>query len=179
MNIDFENIEYLKNGTARQKLAYESLTNHKIMIKLNRFDPVLAGTIPINIDIEESDLDIICYFRNRNEFISEIKNNFTNFENFKIHEPDEETDSVFAVFRIDNFDVEIFGQNIPTKQQNAYRHMLIEHKLLCERNSDFRQKIIDLKRQGYKTEPAFGVLLGLTGDPYVELLKYRRTGITD
>ncbi|MCD6090725.1 MAG: DUF4269 domain-containing protein [Bacteroidales bacterium] len=29
-------------------------------------------------------------------------------------------------FKTDNFEIEIFGQNIPTEKQNTYRHMLIE-----------------------------------------------------
>jgi len=49
--------------------------------------------------------------------------------------------------------------------------MLIEHKLLSTKGEKFRQDIIDLKNQGYKTEPAFAKLLGLGGDAYEELLK--------
>ncbi len=77
-----------------------------------------------------------------------------------------------ANFKVDSFEIEIFGQNIPSERQNAYRHMLIEHKLIIERGENFRQKIIELKQKGFKTEPAFAILLGLEGNPYIELLKY-------
>lgn len=76
-----------------------------------------------------------------------------------------------ANFFIDDFEIEIFGQNIPTKQQNAYLHMLIEHKILQEKGEDFRMQIIELKKQGHKTEPAFTRLLNLQGDPYEALLR--------
>lgn len=76
-----------------------------------------------------------------------------------------------ANFFINDFEFEIFGQNIPTELQNAYRHMLVEHKILQEAGGDFRTQIIELKRQGYKTEPAFAKLLALQGDAYEELLK--------
>jgi hypothetical protein len=56
--IDFSTIEYLKTGNPRQIRAYEVLIQNKIFFNLAEFDPVLAGTIPINIDIENSDLDI-------------------------------------------------------------------------------------------------------------------------
>lgn len=79
---------------------------------------------------------------------------------------------VVANFFIDDFEIEIFGQNIPTKEQFAYRHLIIEHQLLNEYGEEFRKQIIELKKQGYKTEPAFGLALGLTGDPYFELLKF-------
>lgn len=60
--IDFTKIEYLKTGATRQQRAYETLSNHQVLQKLAAFDPILTGTIPINIDIETSDLDIICCF---------------------------------------------------------------------------------------------------------------------
>ncbi len=50
--------------------------------------------------------------------------------------------------------------------------MVIEHKLLLERGEEFRLKIVDLKKQGYKTEPAFAMLLGLENDPYNEMLNF-------
>lgn len=81
-------------------------------------------------------------------------------------------ESVVCNFKTDDFEIEIFGQNIPPKQQNAYRHMLIEHQILQEKGEGFRLKIIELKRTGYKTEPAFAELLNLKGNPYLALLKY-------
>ncbi len=173
MKIDFSNIEYLKTGNDRQQHAYHILIEHKVLTKLHSSDPILVGTIPIEIDIENSDLDIICYYENRTEFAEMIKEQFGNNTNFKIEiQSIREQNVVVANFQIDTFEIEIFGQNIPTRKQNAYRHMLIEHQLLQERGEAFQQKIIELKKQGYKTEPAFAKLLGIKGDPFVELLKY-------
>jgi len=53
-----------------------------------------------------------------------------------------------------------------------HTHLIIEHKLLIKNGEDFRQQIIKLKRQGHKTEPAFAIALDLSGDPYMELLKF-------
>jgi hypothetical protein len=58
--IDFTTIDYLKEGNDRQKKAYEVLLKYKIFEKLSNYSPLLAGTVPIEIDIEGSDLDIIC-----------------------------------------------------------------------------------------------------------------------
>jgi hypothetical protein len=173
LNINFENIDYLKIGNDKQRLAYATLTNNKILTVLQQFNPILVGTIPINIDIENSDLDIICYCKNRNEFTNIIKDKFGDAKEFKIRKLDgQEPGAVIVNFKIDCFEIEIFGEGTPTRQQNAYRHMIIESKLLSERDETFRQKIIDLKRQGYKTEPAFGIALGFTGDPYTGLLTF-------
>ncbi len=172
--IDFSTIDYLKSGNERQILAYETLTKNKVLEILAEFDPILVGTIPINIDIENSDLDIICYWQNKNHFVEKITSLFKNKPDFKIREAIiNEEESVIGSFKLDDFEIEIFGQNIPSKNQNGYRHMIIEHEILKSRDESFRQEIIKLKKEGYKTEPAFAKLLGLKNDPYTELLHYK------
>ena len=172
--IDFLNINYLQVGNERQKLAFISLTNHQIFEKLKDFDPILTGTIPINIDIPSSDLDIICFYHNKVDFIGRVIENFGKEKDFQLRNTiinDNET--VVANFWIDEFEIELFGQNIPTIEQNAFKHMIIEHQILTKMGEDFRLKIIELKKDGYKTEPAFGLLLGLKGNVYEELLDYK------
>ncbi|KRD08243.1 diadenosine tetraphosphate hydrolase [Flavobacterium sp. Root901] len=172
--IDFSSIEYLKTGNPKQIRAYETLIQNKVFEVLSEFNPILAGTIPINIDIENSDLDIICYWKNKPEFISKVSSSFGNKTEFKIRETNiNQYESVIANFKIEHFEIEIFGQNIPTKDQNAYKHMIIEHEILEAKGENFRLEIIKLKRNGYKTEPAFGRLLGLKTNPYSELLDYK------
>ncbi|MBE7410710.1 MAG: DUF4269 domain-containing protein [Leptospiraceae bacterium] len=171
-NLDFTNIEYLLSGRSQQQKAYSILTNHQVLIKLKLFDPMLVGTIPIGIDVENSDLDIICCFTNKDEFKKLITENFKDKKDFTIREKqDLNVSTVVVNFVLEDFPIEIFGQNIPTKDQLAYRHLLVEYKLLKENGEKFRQEIIDLKNQGCKTEPAFTKALGLIGDPYIELLK--------
>ena len=80
--------------------------------------------------------------------------------------------TVLVRFQLEEFKVEIFGQNIPSKEQYAFRHMLIEHQILLQKGETFRQEIVKLKKKGLKTEPAFANILGLTGDPYKALLNY-------
>ncbi len=168
-----DTIDYLKNGTPRQKAAYTLLS--KIILKpLEAFTPILAGTIPLNIDIASSDLDILCCWTDKAIFRESVFNAFSKYTDFSIREIEMHgNDTVIANFYIDNFEVEIFGQEIPVKQQNGYRHMIIEHAVLEREGDDFRKKIIHLKQAGYKTEPAFAKLLGLQGDPYQALLDYR------
>lgn len=172
--INFTNIDYLKNGKPKQIQAFEVLTQNKVLDNLAEFDPILVGTIPINIDIENSDLDIICYWKNKTEFIEKLNSFFDNKSEFKIWETlINNQKSVVANFKIDDFEIEIFGQNIPTKNQNGYRHMIREHEILQSKGENFRLEIIKLKQNGHKTEPAFGLLLGLKDDPYQELLDYK------
>jgi hypothetical protein len=171
--MNFDDIEYLQHGNNIQRQAYSTLTNKQILSKLKRFDPILVGTIPINIDIENSDLDIICCFADKQEFQKSITDNFSYQRNFTIREqPNLEPYAIVANFFLDDFQIEIFGQSIPTKKQFAYRHLIVEYNLLNKHGEKFRQQIIGLKQQGHKTEPAFALALGLTGDPYTELLKF-------
>lgn len=139
---------------------------------LQDFDPIVVGTIPIGIDIDSSDLDIICFWQDQHFFNQKLADNFMIFEAFQIRAVTISNESTtVANFRVDHLEFEIFGQNVPSKSQFGYRHMLVENKLLLERGEDFRQEIINLKQQGYKTEPAFAKVLGMEGDPYQALLK--------
>ena len=174
MLTNFLNIAYLKTGNQKQVKAYQVLTDNNVLEKLSAYAPILVGTIPINIDIENSDLDIICYVQDKLEFIKTLTNHFQNEKGFVVSE-NQSFRSIKANFFIEDFEVEIFGQNIETAHQNAYRHMLIEYQILLEKGETFRQEIINLKNQGIKTEPAFAALLGLNGNPYDALLKLEPT----
>ena len=52
--------------------------------------------------------------------------------------------------------------------------MIIENEILKEQGEEFRKKIIELKIQGYKTEPAFAKLLQLSGNPYEAILNFKK-----
>jgi hypothetical protein len=169
--MDFLNIEYLKSGNFRQKKIYDLLTENKIFTTLQDFDPILVGTFPIGIDIDSSDLDIICCFKNSADFTKFLLFHFSKYTGFKLKEKYiNGSFSIIANFRLGEYPVEIFGQTIPSIQQMSYRHMIAEYKLLQKHGKDFRQEIIHLKNQGLKTEPAFAKALGISENPYTALL---------
>ncbi|MBO9657431.1 MAG: DUF4269 domain-containing protein [Chitinophagaceae bacterium] len=175
MNINFEDISYLQHGTIRQQQAFRVLTAHQIIQKLDKFQPILAGTIPLNIDIPESDLDIICCWKNEEDFISALVEYFGKADHFEWHKTTIRNElSIICSFILEDFPVEIFGQTIESTKQMAYRHMLIEYQLLEEKGEHFRKEIIRLKEAGFKTEPAFATLLNLEGDPYTQLLQFEK-----
>lgn len=169
--VDFTQIEYLRNGNKRQQAAYALLHNIRIMELLQPYNPLLAGTIPLGIDIPGSDLDILCYCPDMDRFTTELLQHFGHYEAFAFNQVQTLAGLATTVsFQVSGFPIEVFGQAVPTEEQLGYRHMLIEYRLLQERGPEFRQQIIDLKSSGLKTEPAFAQLLGLTGDPYLALL---------
>lgn len=165
----FFSIDYLQSGNERQQKAYQTLIKHRVMDRLKMFTPLLTGTIPIAIDIESSDLDVICCYKTEEEF-KECLALFAAYPDYKIEEKRlDQNPTIIATFRLDDFPVEIFGQPIPVTDQLSYRHLIIENRILQWMGETFREHIIKLKKEGLKTEPAFAQLLKLSGNPYEAL----------
>lgn len=163
----FSSPAYLEKGNTRQGRVWRFLTESKILSKLAPYQPVIAGTIPIEIDTPDSDLDILCGFDCGDEFRDFLKTRFSACEGFEVQKCRKQgMDSVVAKFRAGLLSIEIFGQPIPPVEQMAFVHMINEYLILQERGEDFKREVIKLKKKGVKTEPAFARLLGLEGDPY-------------
>lgn len=167
-----KNIEYLLSGTARQKNAYIAISELGILKDLEKFNPTLAGTIPLDIDTDASDLDIICQSSNLVEFEALVKKLYKSMRNFKSHIINiRDIPSFVSTFEESNFTFEIFCQSIPVKKQYAFIHLNIEARLLKLAGPLARDRIRQLKQQGIKTEPAFAMYFNIAGDSYEELAK--------
>lgn len=168
----FKDVEYLKVGNLKQKQSYKILKNIKIFKILEEFNPILVGTIPIGVDVDKSDLDIVCEINLKNK--DSLKNistkNFSQFKNFKIIDTFSTTGVVVINFFVDDMEIEIYASKVSSFETNGYRHMIIEERILSCCSLKFKEKIVALKKSGIKTEPAFAKLLKLNGNPYEELL---------
>ncbi|MBM7573408.1 DUF4269 domain-containing protein [Aquibacillus albus] len=168
----FDTITYLKTGNEKQQKAYSVIRELGIIDDLLEYHPTLCGTVPIGVDTEESDLDIIFEVYDGTQFEKKLvalygdKRGFR-FKNFFIRD----LSVVKTNFFYKGFEFELFGQPQPVKQQYAYIHMVIEHAIM-EEFPHVREQVIRLKQEGLKTEPAFCEVLGLTGDPYLQLIEY-------
>lgn len=80
----WNNINYLLTGNERQQAAFYTLESLKLTSILRNYSPTLVGTIPLNIDIEGSDLDIICEVYEHNTFESIVSINFGSQQNFRL-----------------------------------------------------------------------------------------------
>lgn len=65
---DWKDLQYLLHGSEKQRQAYHVIKSLGVMDKLQPYDPFLVGTIPIGIDLEHSDLDIICCVKELSTF---------------------------------------------------------------------------------------------------------------
>lgn len=171
MHSNWFNIDYLQQGTRRQRAAYKMLTNLRIFDVLRDFSPVLVGTIPINIDIPDSDLDVICRVKSAEPFISIVQTAFGQHKGFQIKQDLTIGLPVVVNFAAEDFPIEVYADDCPVTEQNAYVHMVVEHRLLCLAGESVRTAIRKLKRDGLKTEPAFARYFNLTGDPFDRLLE--------
>lgn len=172
---DWCELSYLKRGTVVQCKVYNLLKELNIMEIVSDHNPILVGTVPLGIQVEGSDLDIICEVHEMEEFAVKVARHFGDRDDYCC-----ESRTVRGIPRIKiNFNeadwpIELFGQPRQTKLQNGYLHMIIEAELLGLLGDDFRKRIIELKSAGMKTEPAFAQLLKLEGDPYEALLTLGR-----
>ncbi|MBT1698478.1 DUF4269 domain-containing protein [Fulvivirgaceae bacterium PWU4] len=169
---DFENISYLRSGSPIQRKAYDLLIHSKILYHLRPFRPILTGTLPLDLFIDgKSDLDIICQSSDFESVEKFLLRTFAAYSGFSILQKNTRSvPTLICRFHLEGFLFELFFQATDPREQMAYRHMLIEYKLLEKGGDTFRRRVMELKMQGTKTEPAFAVLLGLQGDPYESLL---------
>lgn len=165
----------MRSGSKEQVEVFHLLTDYRIFQILENYQPILVGTVPIRIAVETSDLDVICYVQDFDEFERFNKANFEDHEGFSvIRRMVEGIERIKINFTLGRWPIEIFGQNKPTRMQNGFLHMVIEERLLRLYGERFKDYIVQLKINGMKTEPAFAKALKLEGDPYLELLKLNR-----
>ncbi|MGG1661284.1 DUF4269 domain-containing protein [Brevibacillus sp. NRS-1366] len=170
---DWLDLSYLRTGTNRQRQAWEAIQQTGIMALLQPYTPVLAGTIPLCIDRDDSDLDIICECHHLEDFESKARTVFGESQGYAEQRLtiNQVLTSVIQFFDA-GFCFELFAQPVPVTKQNAYRHMDIEARLLSLGGPDAYREIRRLKQQGIKTEPAFAIYFDIPGeDPYQALLE--------
>lgn len=168
---DRSDVTYLSDGTPRQRAAYRTLQRLEIFENLHGYSPTLVGTVPIDVDVAGSDLDIICEAADLDAFARHVTSSYGQYDGFRLWQRDiRGVPSVVARFRAKAFPVEVFAQPQPVTEQHAYRHMIVEARLLQIGGEAARRGVRRLKRAGYKTEPAFARYFGLDGDPYEALL---------
>lgn len=148
----------------------EALRRTGVMDVLAPFDPHVAGTPPLGLDVAGSDIDILCHAPDAAVFAEHLWSAFGAEADFAIRQWTGDDRPVIASFTAEGWPFEIFGSPRPVAEQAGWRHFLIEQRLLDQGGEPFRARIMALRHGGMKTEPAFAQALGLAGDPYAALL---------
>lgn len=76
--------EQMKTGNIQQQKAYSAIIELDILNDLHIYNPVLCGTLPIGIDVKDSDLDIIMEVRELDTFVNELHTLYADKENFTL-----------------------------------------------------------------------------------------------
>lgn len=155
----------------RLRAARRVLAGLGLFETLAPFGPVLAGTFPLGVDVEGSDLDILCHAPDLGAFTCAAESAFGGEDGFRVGPArGVAPPAVVARFARDEYEIELFGQGVPVAEQAGFRHMIVEARLLAIGGEEARAAIRALKRAGLKTEPAFARHFGIAGDPYAALL---------
>ncbi len=140
------------------------------LARLAAFDPRVAGTFPLGLDVAGSDIDILCHAADAQAFAGVVWQAFAHLEGFSMHQWTCGERAVVAVFRVAGLPFEVFGSPLPVDVQAGWRHFLAEQQLLETGGGAFFEAVRAARRTGLKTEPAFAHVLGMKGDPYEALL---------
>ncbi|WP_442601305.1 DUF4269 domain-containing protein [Paenibacillus sp. KN14-4R] len=169
-NLTPQAIACFREGTPRQQQIYPILTKLRLDQVLETYDPHLVGTIPLDIDIPTSDIDVLCDAQDLQHFRKIVEEHYATYADFNIVEQSvNQIPTLVANFTCDDVPIEIFAQACPVKEQNGYLHKVIEERLLTLAGDKAREEIRQLKVSGMKTEPAFAHYFHLSGDPYTRL----------
>ena len=174
MGKDWRDMSYLQGGTERQRSAYGSLRESRVLEILGDYDPVLSSTVCVDVDIPSSDLDVICEAHDLEAFSTFLSTVFGTFRGFSLRRSDRSPPAVVAQFFHGSWEYEIFGQNLPVERQAAFRHLVQIDRVLGIGGAAWREAIRTLKLCGLKTEPALARCLGMEGDPYEGVLSLER-----
>ncbi len=147
-----------------------ALADTGLMQMLMPFDPHVAGTPPLGIDVPGSDIDILCHAPDAQAFTQTLWTVCGPFADVAIHQWTLASRPILCTFTHAGWAFEIFGDARPVEQQEGWRHFRVEQRLLALGGTSFRQAILERRSAGLKTEPAFAAVLGLAGDPYEALL---------
>lgn len=128
----FADIAYLAAGNERQQAAYRVLTGLGLLEQLASYNPILVGTIPLGIDIADSDLDIICQAADIPAWVTEVSRILKGMNiTFQVELGEKNAGAQATVsFTHEHFPIELYAESTPSKQQNGYRHMLVEYRIL-------------------------------------------------
>lgn len=147
------------------------IDRYGLLINIKEFTPLISGTIPLQINTDDSDLDLLCQSADLKHFEEICQQHWGNLPSYRCHRAlFQNLESSVVDFTVEGLKVEIFCQDEEVFKQNANRHYYAQSKLLKLLGPKFRSDVKKLRAKGLKTEPAFGELLGLNS-PYEELLQ--------
>lgn len=148
-----------------------AVASSAVMERLKPFDPRVVGTLPLDLAVPGSDIDIVCHAFDPDAFAEIIWTHYRSAADFALYRWTSDTRPVIARFMWDGWPFELFGDHRPVDRQPGWIHFDVERRLLALDDGRLRRAVSRLRAGGLKTEPAFAAVLGISGDPYRGLLE--------
>ena len=145
-----------------------------ILKKLALFQATIAGTAPLGLSIEDSDIDVLCYANCLESLEQSIWAQFRDEEGFSLRRWLSQDRPVIAVFMAHGWPFQIFGTQTPVREQVGWSLFQTELRLIKLGGERLKFDISALRTGGMKTIPAIARLLQLEGDPFQALLPLSR-----
>jgi len=173
--LNVHDLSNLETGTPRQQAAYHAIQNSRILDLLQDFSPVLTGLIPLGLEEESTDLDVLVEAYDLDKFLLHA------YRSLQQHVPLtieslilDSVNTLIVTFRFEKVTFNIVAKPMPVHQTTPYRHMLAMSRLLAVGGDQMRKGIRELKAEGLKTEQAFATYLRIEGNPYEVLFEFER-----
>ena len=161
----------LREVVAIEKSLQGPLQNLELFARLRPYRPLISGSLPLELEVADSDVDVLCYASDLGDFLRDVRENFGQRDNFQSKEATVNgLQTAIVEFQAFGKTWQIFAQAKAPVQQVAHQHLQIESRLLSMAGDRARAQIRRLKEGGDKTEPAFAKYFAIDGDPYAELL---------
>jgi hypothetical protein len=163
--------QVLREGSQKQREAYDILLETNIFEILKPFDPAHVGTIANDLDLSGSDIDIICSADDLTTLSKVLNDSFSSYVGFISEIVTQRGVQALIVKIPTSIPIEVYAENTLVNNQLGYRHYLIACRVLDIFGEATHEELRALKLSGLKTEPAIAEYLGLSGDPYLSILK--------
>lgn len=155
--------------------VWQAVCESQVLKHFKTCSPLIAGTFPLGVDIATSDVDVLLQSKDLKSLDVELRQHYALCEGFEINLIEmDHLPNLICNFTFNQIPFEIFAQDRPAVKQTAYRHFLIEERLLKFGGDAFFQKVLQARAFGLKTELAFGEVMNLETDPYVALLNLQK-----
>ena len=100
----------------------EALGECGVLSVLAAFDPRIAGTPPLGLDLPGSDIDVLCFAPDAHAFTETVWHNFSGAPCFTAKQLMRSSRPVVASFEVAGWRIELYGEAIPVEQQRGWRH---------------------------------------------------------